>query len=268
MGGQRPGTALVTGASSGIGRAFARHLAQDGYHLVLVARRRDRLESLAAELTRGAVHAEVLAADLLDPSGIARVAERLAAGDIDLLVNAAGFGTVGEFAALPLEGELEEVDLNVRALVTLTHTALRSMIPRRRGAIINIASTAAFLPIPYNATYAGSKAFVLDFSEGIHEEARPHGVTVTCVCPGPVRTEFQDVAGMDASRLPSTSWTDADAVVRAALAGARSGRAIVTPGAFNKMSSLAVRFAPRMLVRRVAGALFKRAQRRPVAHRT
>ncbi len=250
--------ALITGASAGIGEGFARHLAKRRYDVVLVARRRDRLEELARSLsTDHGAAAEVIEADLAKDEGVAVIEQRLRANDIDLLVNNAGFGTVGEFGILPLDRELEELDLNVRALMRLSHAALASMLPRKRGSIINVASMAAFQAIPYNATYAATKAFVLHFSEALHEEARRHGVTVTCLCPGPVKTEFQQVAGVDEGRVPAVAWTSVDTVVQTALAAVRSGRAIAIPGAFNLMSAAGTRLAPRFLTRRIAGAMFR-----------
>ena len=174
-----------------------------------------------------------------------------------MLVNNAGFGTVGEFAELPVDREVEELNVNVRALLRLTHAALAAMVPRKRGAIINVASMAAFQPIPYNATYAASKAFVLHFSEAVHEEVRRHGVTVTCLCPGPVRTEFQQIAGLDASSMPAIAWMSVDAVVRSALSAMRGGRAITVPGAVNVTMMAGTRMAPRFLVRRIVAAMFR-----------
>ena len=259
----KAGTAVVTGASAGIGEGFARHLARRRYDLVLVARRRERLEQLAVELGAGdGIRAEVLQADLATGDGVSQVAERVRADDVTVLVNNAGFGTAGEFCELPLEREIEEIDVNVRAPVRLTHAALSSMVPRRRGGIINVASTAAFQPLPYNAIYGATKAFVLHFSEGVHEEARQHGVTVTCLCPGPVKTEFQQVAGIDESRAPAMAWMSVDSVVEAALAGLRSGRAIVIPGALNVMMANSARMTPRFLVRRIAGSMMRNQTRR------
>ncbi len=251
--------ALVTGASSGIGEAFARRLAARGYDLVLVARRRERLEALAADLgQRHGIEAEVLAANLATAEGVEVVAERVSRGDIGLLVNNAGFGTSGEFAALPVGREIEEVAVNVVALVRLTHAAVAAMVPQGRGTIINVASTAAFQPVPYMATYGATKAFVLSFSEAVHEEVKGRGVTVTCVCPGPVRTEFQEVAGVRAERLRA-GWTSRERVVDAALRAASKRRAVVVPGELNGMMALAAKLSPRFLVRRVAGAMFRRA---------
>jgi short-subunit dehydrogenase len=252
--------ALVTGASAGIGETFARHLARQGYDLVLVARRRDRLDQLAAALTAAhGVAVEVIEADLSQAAAVSSVEERLGQGDIDLLVNCAGFGTRGEFGDLPLARELEEIDVNVRALTGLSHAALAPMTRQKRGAIINVASVGAFQPVPYMATYAATKAYVLSFSEALHEEVRRHGVTVTCLCPGPVKTEFQQVAGVDERRL-RMGWVSPDKVVAAALRASAKGRAITVPGPMNALASTAPRFTPRFLVRKVAGAMFRDAR--------
>jgi short-subunit dehydrogenase len=252
--------ALITGASGGIGETFARHLAGRGYGLSLVARREERLRQLAAELAAAnGVTAEVIAADLAKDGDVSRIEERLRQGDIELLVNNAGFGTSGQFAELPLERELEEVDLNVRALLRLSHAALSPMIGHNRGAIINVASTGAFQAVPNIATYGATKAFVLHFWEALHEEAKTHGVTVTALCPGPVRTGFQEGAGLDGGRIPSMTWTSVDKVVESALAAARSGRAIATPGVTNAISAGLVKLVPRWMARRVAGRMMRDA---------
>ncbi len=253
--------ALVTGASSGIGEEFARQLAKKGYDLVLVARRRERLETLAAELSQeqGTV-AEIIEADLVTPEGVISVERRLGQGDIDLLVNNAGFGTRGEFATMPLHRELEELDLNIKALVRLTHAALGNMVQRKRGNIINVGSTGSFQPVPYMSTYAATKAFVLHFSEGVHEEVKKHGVTVTCLCPGYVLTEFQQVAGINRERLPARGRLNPAQVVASALKASAAGRAIAIPGAMNRtLATGLVRMTPRFAVRRIAGSLFKNA---------
>jgi len=253
--------ALVTGASSGIGEEFARQLAKKGYDLVLVARRRDRLEKLAADLSQAhGTISEVIEADLATTESVISVEKRLGQGDIDLVVNNAGFPTHGEFAALPIYRELEEVDVNIKALVRLTHAALGPMVQRKRGNVINVGSTGSFQPVPYMSTYAATKAFVLHFSEGVHEEVKKQGVTVTCLCPGYVMTEFQQVAGLDQSRLPNRGRLTPAQVVAAALKGAAEGRAIVIPGAMNRaLSTGLVRMTPRFAVRRIAGRLFKDA---------
>lgn len=254
----------MTGASSGLGEEFARQLARRGYDLVLVARRKDRLELLSTSLA--AIHGvstEVLAADLTQEDDIRRVEQRLGAGDVDLLVNNAGLGSVGEFAELPVDGEVRQVDVNVRALLRLTHAALRSMISRQEGAIINVASMAGYQPVPYNATYAATKAFVLSFSEALHEEAKTHGITVTCLCPGPVRTEFQQVAKIKAGRMrgrPLLRYMAGESpvgVVEAALRALEEGRDVVVPGAINRAIVRSAQTLPRSFVRRIAGAAFE-----------
>lgn len=248
------GTAIVTGASAGIGEEFARQLKQRGYDVVLVARRRDRLEIIAAEIEG----AEVIEADLSKPEGVAKVCERIAKGDIEMLVNNAGFGINGVFGDVPVERELEEIDLNVRALTQLSHAVLGQMKARKRGTIINVASTGAYQPVPYMSTYAATKAYVLSFSEGLHEEAKRFGVTVTCLCPGGTRTEFQQVAGVNEASLPRAGFMLPGPVVKAALDGAAKGRGIVVPGMINKATANLNRVLPRSAVRKVAGRMFKK----------
>jgi short-subunit dehydrogenase len=256
--GEKARRALITGASSGIGEEFARQLAKRRYDLVLVARRQDRMERLAEELgVAHGVNSEVIAADLARAEDVSAVAKRLLREDIRMLVNSAGFGTLGDFVELPIDRELVEIDVNVRALTRLSHAAAEVMVRGGGGTIINIASTAAFQAVPGMATYAATKAYVLAFSEALHEELKDHGVTVTCLCPGPVRTEFQEVAGVDGSRL-RIGWTRTEHVVAAALRGARAGKAIVVPGTLSNTGAMTAKLAPRFLARKVAGAMFRR----------
>lgn len=247
--------ALVTGASAGLGEVFATKLAKKGYDLVITARRKDRLETLAERLATAGAATEVIEADLATDAGVDLL--EATATEVDLLVNNAGFGTVGNFADLPIDRELDELSVNVRALMRLSHAALRGMSERARGAIINVASTAAFQPVPRNATYSATKAFVLHFSEALHEEAKAHGVTVTCLCPGPVKTEFQEVAGLDESSIPAMMWTTAEEVVDAALFAVDVRRAYVVPGAINAMTAVGTRLVPRFVTRKLAGAFFR-----------
>jgi hypothetical protein len=250
--------ALVTGASAGIGAEFARQLARKGYGLILVARRQERLDELAADLAaRYNVEADVIAADLATADGVAAVGKRLAAGDVDLLVNNAGFGTLGEFAGMPAEREMQQIDLNVKALVSLTHAALNPMVARGAGAIINVASLGAFQPCPYMATYVATKAFILHFSESVHEEVRGAGVTVTCLCPGFVPTEFQQTSGVELEEMRTFGVQTPKQVVAAALKGVADGKAIVIPGVLNGIMSQTSRVAPRFVTRRFAGSFFK-----------
>jgi len=256
-------SALVTGASSGIGEATARLLAAHGVgRLVLVARRADRLERLAEDL--GALHhtdVEVLAADLAE---LARVEQRLSDGDrpIDLLVNNAGLGTSGLFASLPSDGEEHEIQVNVVALVRLTRAVLPGQIERGRGAVLNVSSMASYQPSPGGATYAATKAFVTSFSEAVHEEVRPSGVTVTALCPGFTRTEFQETSGVDQSRVPGFAWTSVESVASAGLAGAAAGRALAVPGwGYRLIAGVTTplpRTAKRWIMGRTAGALSPR----------
>jgi short-subunit dehydrogenase len=249
--------ALVTGASSGIGEAFARGLASRGTALVLVARREDRLEALAKELD---VPSEVLAADLGDPAGLRRVEERVAAGTdpIDLLVNNAGFGTTGSFATLDVEREDEEVRVNVLAVVRLSRAALPGMIERGSGGIVNVSSLAAFQPDPGNATYGATKAFVLSFSEALAEELRKTGVRVQALCPGYTRTEFQTTAEYETSRIPKAVWQRPEQVVDASLAALDKGKPVCVPGPHNKVAAVGSGLLPRVVRRKLAGALGSR----------
>jgi len=254
--------ALVTGASAGIGRAFAVGLAARGHHVVLVARDAARLEALAAEVTAAhGVDAEVLAADLLTDDGVAAVEARLGAVDhpVDILVNNAGFGTFGRFAELDVDREVQEVELNVVALLRLTHAALGAMEARHAGAILNLASLAAYQPAPASATYAATKAFVHSFTHAVHEEARGTGVHVMLVCPGYTHTEFHDRAELGPTDLPEFVWQSADVVVAAALRDLDRGRSVSIPGVLNQTAAAFSSVAPAGITRRVAGLVVKRS---------
>lgn len=245
--------ALVTGASAGLGVEFARQLAGRGRKLVLVARRKERLDALAAEL--GNARAVVL--DFSQAGSIAALMANLeAAGEtVELLVNNAGFGLKGRFAGLDARRQREMIDLNCGALVELAHAVLPAMVARKAGAILNVASTAAFQPGPGMAVYFGTKAFVLSFSEALHEEMKPHGIRITALCPGPTRTEFGAVAGFGENGAFDRLSADSASVVRAGLEGLDRNRAVVVPGWINKIGAAATRFVPRPLVRRIAGAI-------------
>ena len=252
-------TALVTGASAGLGAEFARQLAASGHDLILTARRTDRLEALAAELRAAGVIVTVIAADLGDPAGPdALMAAIDAAGlHVDTLVNNAGLGHRGAFAELPVAGQQAMIDVNVRALVTLAHAVLPGMIARGNGGILNVASSAAFQPGPWMAVYYASKAFVLSFSEALHEEVKGAGVRVAALCPGPVHTEFAGLAGMEDMAVFDRMATPADAVVRDGLAALAANHAVKVSGTMNAIAAASVRFAPRFLVRQLAGAFQK-----------
>jgi short-subunit dehydrogenase len=253
--------AVVTGASAGIGQSFAERLARDAWDLVLVARRRDRLDELAVKL-RAAHHGrrvDVLAADLTAPEGVHAVEQRIAAEPtLELLVNNAGFGTSGAFAELDRDAEEQELRLNVVALTRLTHAALEAFRARGHGTVINVSSLAGFQPAPFNATYAATKAFVNSFTQSLHEELRGSGVRVQLLCPGFTRTEFQEVAGVRTDGVPAFAWMEPDAVVDASLEGLRRGELIVIPGAGNKVMGAVLRTLPSAAVRRLGATILRR----------
>jgi uncharacterized protein len=255
-------TALVTGATAGIGRAFADALAARGDDVVLVARDGARLDSIAAEL-RDAHHvnATPLVADLLEEAGLAAVEARLhdASAPIDLLVNNAGFGTYGNFAELDISGEEREIRLNVLALVRLTHAALDDMVKRGRGAIVNISSLAAYQPDPFSATYGATKAFVHSFTHALYEEARGTGVRLMVVCPGYTHTEFHERAGLGETMLPEFVWQTPDQVVAAALHDLDRGRSLSIPGVMNKALCAFTSVTPAGISRRIAGIVVRRS---------
>lgn len=248
---------LVTGASSGIGEAFARALAARGRRLVLVARRADRLASLVRELGEATVLAVPL--DLARAGAEDALAERLTAEDIevDLLVNNAGVGHTGHFRQEPPERLLAMVDLNVRAVVALTRRFLPPMVERRSGAIVNVVSMSAFQPVPFLATYAATKAFVLSLTEALAAELEGTGVKVQALCPGNIPTEFQQVAGTERVAFTRTPSMSAAEVAAVSLRALDRGRVVVIPGARDRVMVALQRFAPRPLVLRIAGSLFR-----------
>ncbi|MEA3041094.1 MAG: uncharacterized protein QOC65_583 [Sphingomonadales bacterium] len=245
---RRPAT-LITGASAGLGAEFARQCTLRGDEVVLVARRRDRLQALAVEL---GPNAHVIEADLAEPGSGTRVVTEAGARGLRIrsLINNAGFGVSGAFEKLPLARQLETVDLNVRALTELCAAVLPGMRSMGGGAILNVASTAAFQAGPYMAVYYASKAYVLSFTEALHQELKDSGIAVTALCPGPTATEFFDVAGAPDGRLAKMA-TDPVAVVRAGLDGLARNKAIVIPGLGNKIGAQSNRLLPRAFMRRV-----------------
>jgi short-subunit dehydrogenase len=251
--------AWVTGASSGIGAGFAEALARRQWDLVLVARRRERLAEMAKRLReQREIEVEALAADLTEPADLARLVEAIEAEVPDLLVNNAGVGSIGEFAGLDPARELAQIQLNVAAPVRLMRAALPGMIGRGHGSIINVSSLAGFQPMPFNATYGATKAYVLSFSEALHEELRGTGVRVQVLCPGFTRTEFQERAGVDASSVPGFAWMEVDAVVEASLQGLERGELVCIPGSANRLLAAFQRAAPHALTRRLARELTSR----------
>ena len=249
-------TALITGASAGIGREFTRQLAPRAGTLVLVARRSERLEELRAELTsqRPTLHVHVHSTDLSKHKSVTQLCEWLQQESIrpDLLINNAGLGDRGSFVTSDFARVNDMMQVNVVSLTLLTRKLLPTMIAARRGAILNVSSSASFLPIPDMAVYAASKAFVTSFSEALRSEVRGFGITVSALCPGPVHTEFDAIASRpDASKqaAPEFAYVSAEDVVRAALDGIESERAVVIPGLAMKLGMLLVRLTPMPILR-------------------
>ncbi|RLB45827.1 MAG: short-chain dehydrogenase [Deltaproteobacteria bacterium] len=246
--------ALITGASMGIGKELAKIFAADGHDLVLVARSEDKLRSLGGELESAhGITAHVVAADLTDPAAPAHIFSELEHKDLqlDYLVNNAGFGTTGPFAAGSLVPQMDMIQVNVDALVALTHLALQGMLAREKGRVLNNESTAGLRSGPDMAIYYATKAFVLMFSEGIAEEVRAAGVTVTAHCPGATATNFADTAGNAKSLLFKLGAAPADKVARHAYRSMMQGKVVAIEGLMNWLSAFSVRFGPRAFVRKV-----------------
>jgi short-subunit dehydrogenase len=250
------GAALVTGASAGIGGAIAHELAQRGHTLILVARRKDRLDALAEELReQHGVRAEVLPCDLGDAGARAALPERVSdlGLEVEVLINNAGFATSGAFHEADLERELEQVRVLVEAVVHLTRAFSPGMVERRRGAILNVASTAGMQPLPYNAGYSAAKSYVLTFSEAVHQELRGHGVTVTALAPGPVETEFWEISGWEVKdglsldRAVGPALISPTEAAQAGVKGLESGSRVVVPGLPVRTAMLASRYLPHAL---------------------
>jgi short-subunit dehydrogenase len=234
------GTAVITGASSGIGAEFARQLGARGYDLLLIARRKPKLDALAAEIIANhAVRVEVFESDLAVPAQAERAAARVAElSDASHLVNSAGFGTTGRFQRVEAGKHLDMIQVHLAASVRLTHAVLPKMIERKRGALVYVASTGAFVPLPGNVTYCASKAFLVSFTESLEPEVAPAGVRVQVLCPGFTHTEFHNTpeyARFNRGSLPAMMWQSADQVVAASLRGLDRGQRVVIPGAVNRM---------------------------------
>jgi len=254
-----PALAMVTGASSGIGKSFAEMLASRGTDLVLVARNLSRLEELAEELRRRhGRDVSVIAADLEKPDQLAVVEKRLHEdARIDLLINNAGYGVTGNFADVTIDKTQGQIECNVVALTRLAHAALSTMKPSRRGGIINIASGAAFLPTPQISVYCATKAYVVNFSLALNEETKAHGVRCLVVCPGFTRTEFQTRANYDTSAMPSFVWQSSEDVVRESLAAYDKGEAMLVPGLQNRVTMLLTNIIPKPWLANLAGRIGK-----------
>ena len=246
--------ALVTGASAGIGTAIARELAQRGHTLVLVARRKEKLDELAEELTDAfGVRAEAIGCDLGKAASRQRLPDQIESLglEVSVLVNNAGFATGGPFHESDAARELEQVRVLVEAPVALTSAFLPAMVRRGRGAILNVASTAGMQPLPYSAGYSAAKAYVLTFSEALHQEVNGSGVTVTALAPGPVSTEFWDIAGWEVASgqsfekaVPRQAWVTAEQVADAGVKGLEAGRRVVVPGLPIRAALLASQYVP------------------------
>ncbi|MCG8405048.1 MAG: SDR family oxidoreductase [Phycisphaerales bacterium] len=249
---------LITGASSGIGSALAERFAQAGAQLVLVARRKDRLTALTKELKVHGVAVHNIVADLVEPGACDRIVSeaKRAVGRIDVLVNNAGVGEYGRFHEQDVDVLENMMQLNMSALVRLTHRVLPDMIERRSGHLLNIASTAAFQPTPYMCVYGATKSFVLNFSLSLWEELRRRGIGVTCVCPGPVKTEFFDRGGFETQKSHMTRLAmSADQIAESAYTKLSQGRTAHVPGMLNKLGTILVRFAPLRTVTRISSKL-------------
>ncbi len=256
----KTGHTLITGASSGIGRAFARVFARRGHHLVLVARDWSRLQSLAVELRSAFnVKVEVISQDLSLPGAAQEIVRQVGKKSIllDALVNNAGFDVYGSFDQTDLDTEVKMIQVNLVALTELTKLVLAGMKPLGRGRILNVGSTGSFAPSPLNAVYSATKAYVLSFSQAIAEELRGSGVTVTALCPGVTRTEFQERAGITNVRLFRFGAMTAEAVAEAGYRGLVAGRRLVIPGLNNRLQILAARILPGAFVARMAKSMLE-----------
>ena len=254
------GWAVVTGASSGIGLAFAAELSRRGHPVLAVARRGDRLEALARETPEPRARIEPLTADLKTEDGLGSVTQRIEElGEIEMLINNAGVANAGDFLGTSIEQEIAQIRLNVEAVATLTHAALRGMIRRRYGSVINLASVVGFQPFPHFAVYAATKAFVLSFTEALAEELRGTGVRLLALCPGAVRTEIDVFAHNEGllGKLPSLT---AEQVVKAGLRALEHGRVVKVVGGLNQFLPFIDRLMPRWTVRRVMGGTVKTPQ--------
>ena len=253
---------LITGASSGIGEVFARKLAARGRSVLLVARSEDKLITLCNELGRSNnIRAQYIAIDLSQPESAARLFEEVEQRglSVEMLINNAGFGSMGDFAKLDLARELNMIDLNIKSLVELTHRFLQPMLARKQGTIINVASTAAFQPVPFMATYAATKAFVLSFSEALWEENRSRGIQVMALCPGVTETNFFEAA--HGQKPPARVAQTPEEVVDTALRGLAQNRSHIISGWTNYFMTQSERLVPRSLITRVAGRMMRSQQR-------
>ena len=246
---------LITGASAGLGVDFAREYSKRGHRLVLVARREERFQELADELG----NARVIAMDLSEKDAVSLLMTQLhmAQEHVDVLINNAGFGLVGRFHELDGERQRQMIDLNIGALTDLAHACAGGMVERGRGEILNVASVASFQPGPGMAVYFATKAYVLSFTEALHEELKPHGIKVSALCPGPTSTEFGEVAGFGGNKAVESLAAESLDVVKTGMAGLDANKAVVVPGFSNKLSAQANRVLPRSTIRKIVNLIKK-----------
>ena len=258
--GKRRPFAVVTGASSGIGLEYAERLAEQGYDQVIVARRKSRLDALATQLREDyGVEIEPMAADLTKPEELHAVEARIAKeSSLEVLINCAGFGTASSFAEMSPERAEEEIALNVIALVRLTRAAVPGMIERANGKIVNVSSMASFQPNPYLATYGATKAYVTSFTEALAEEMQGSGIYFQALCPGPVRTEFGDVAGVSESVFPDFAFSTPGEVVAASMKASRNSKVVCVPRASESALVSLMDILPRTIVRKLSGGVYRR----------
>ncbi len=251
---------LITGASSGIGLELAKLFAADGNNLVLVARRGELLNKIAGELTSNfGIEVEVIAKDLTLAKSPDEIFKKLKDKDIDIVVNNAGFGLVGQITELDYKRQIDMVNLNISALTSLTRLFLPRMVEMNSGGILNVGSLAGFQPGPYATVYYATKAFVLSFTEGLREELKDSNIKITCLAPGPTNTEFGEVSGLDRSFLFKTGTMGAKEVALQGYEGFKNNRTVVIPGFSNKLLPLLVRLSPRFLVRKITAKLNRSA---------
>lgn len=253
-----PNKAYITGASSGIGAAFARQLAKDN-DIVIIARGIERLNQLAEEIrSQTESKVEVIEADLTKTTDLKRVTKMVSTDEnLSLLVNNAGYGTTGKFVDLKIDQEINQINLNIIALVRLTHAAMSNFKRRTEGSIINVASIAGFMAAPMNATYAATKAFVRNFTEALYKESKDSGIYLQTLCPGFTKTDFQARANFNESKVPGFLWMEADEVVKESLQALRDENPYCIPGLANKSLTTLVDVLPKPLVQQIADILLK-----------
>ena len=251
--------ALITGASSGIGTAFALALANK-YDLILSGQNKERLEELSERLMKeNHISVEILVADLSRPEGIKKVEKKISeTPNLGVLINNAGVGSVGPFEELDIDAETSQIHLNVIALTRLTHAAVRVMLKRKGGSIINVSSLAGLQPAPYSGVYGGGKAYVKTFSESLHEEYRERGIVIQCLCPGLTHTEFQERGEIKTEHIPDMMWMEADEVVAISLAELENKTAVCIPGLLNTATSALSKILPDGILARVAGSFMRK----------